>query len=263
MLALRHAISHSPLTQHPLSQATKKKTAIHFFFYKPTRHMQMPSNARDHHRHSRSRSRSRSPVRSSRHARSSRSPPHRRHHHRDREEEPHSHHRKEVNTTASSSSHRHKHKRRRTASPPAQKKQQLPPAIVSLPFKARPLAKRDYAAYEAIFGLYLDVQKQIVLDELDEKEAKGRWKSFVGKWYVFIRLMFLSLLVFELGFFSLACILISSFLLCCLKIIYFHVSSRHNVFNPLFFLFVFGMCLSNTQHANFCEESRRACRRLV
>jgi len=33
-----------------------------------------------------------------------------------------------------------------------------------------------------MFALYLDIQKQLVLDELDEHEVKGRWKSFVGKW---------------------------------------------------------------------------------
>jgi len=33
-----------------------------------------------------------------------------------------------------------------------------------------------------MFALYLDIQKQILLEDLDEREAKGRWKSFVGKW---------------------------------------------------------------------------------
>jgi hypothetical protein len=34
-----------------------------------------------------------------------------------------------------------------------------------------------------MFALYLDIQKQKVLDDLGEVEAKGRWKSFMGKWY--------------------------------------------------------------------------------
>ena len=34
-----------------------------------------------------------------------------------------------------------------------------------------------------MLGLYLDIQKQIDIDTLDETEVKGRWKSFVGKWY--------------------------------------------------------------------------------
>ncbi|GME41092.1 hypothetical protein GTA08_BOTSDO06090 [Neofusicoccum parvum] len=33
-----------------------------------------------------------------------------------------------------------------------------------------------------MFALYLDIQKQLVLEDLDGDEAKGRWKSFVGKW---------------------------------------------------------------------------------
>ena len=35
-----------------------------------------------------------------------------------------------------------------------------------------------------MFAMYLDIQKQKVLEDLDEIEAKGRWKSFIGKWYV-------------------------------------------------------------------------------
>lgn len=35
-----------------------------------------------------------------------------------------------------------------------------------------------------MFELYLDIQKQKVLDELSDDEVKGRWKSFVGKWYI-------------------------------------------------------------------------------
>ncbi len=37
-----------------------------------------------------------------------------------------------------------------------------------------------------MFELYLDIQKQKVLDELPDVEVMGRWKSFVGKWYVSI-----------------------------------------------------------------------------
>lgn len=33
-----------------------------------------------------------------------------------------------------------------------------------------------------MFELYLDIQKQKVLEELPDDEVKGRWKSFVGKW---------------------------------------------------------------------------------
>ena len=44
------------------------------------------------------------------------------------------------------------------------------------------MSKHDFDAYEALFTLYLDVQKQIRIEDLDEKEVKGRWKSFLGKW---------------------------------------------------------------------------------
>ncbi|KIW18449.1 hypothetical protein PV08_02737 [Exophiala spinifera] len=33
-----------------------------------------------------------------------------------------------------------------------------------------------------MFALYLDIQKQIDIDALDETEVKGRWKSFVSRW---------------------------------------------------------------------------------
>ncbi|KAK5069706.1 hypothetical protein LTR64_008111 [Lithohypha guttulata] len=33
-----------------------------------------------------------------------------------------------------------------------------------------------------MFALYLDIQKQIDIDELEDDEVKGRWKSFVHKW---------------------------------------------------------------------------------
>lgn len=33
-----------------------------------------------------------------------------------------------------------------------------------------------------MFAYFLSVQKQIEWEELDEREVKGRWKSFVGKW---------------------------------------------------------------------------------
>jgi len=33
-----------------------------------------------------------------------------------------------------------------------------------------------------MFGLYLDIQKQLDIDELDETEVRGRWKRFVARW---------------------------------------------------------------------------------
>lgn len=51
-----------------------------------------------------------------------------------------------------------------------------------LPFRAQPLRRSDFDSHEAMFGLYLDIQKQIVLESLTKAEIMGRWKSFVGKW---------------------------------------------------------------------------------
>jgi hypothetical protein len=55
---------------------------------------------------------------------------------------------------------------------------------VILPYKANPLSKRQYDDYKPLFQSYLDIQKNIHLDDLDEREAKGRWKSFTSRWYV-------------------------------------------------------------------------------
>ncbi|KAF2024477.1 hypothetical protein EK21DRAFT_16945, partial [Setomelanomma holmii] len=69
---------------------------------------------------------------------------------------------------------RHRHKRHRSRSPSAKP--------VALPYKAKALSKRQYEDYKPLFQSYLDIQKNIQLDDLDEREAKGRWKSFVSRW---------------------------------------------------------------------------------
>lgn len=65
---------------------------------------------------------------------------------------------------------RREHERRAVAAP------------ATLPFDARPLSKHDLQVLEPMFALYLDIQKNIDIADLDEREVKGRWKSFVGKW---------------------------------------------------------------------------------
>ena len=62
-------------------------------------------------------------------------------------------------------------------------KHSKPSAPVPLPFQAPRLSKHDFEEYKPLFGLYLDIQKHLVLEELPEEEVKGRWKSFLGKWY--------------------------------------------------------------------------------
>ncbi|CAK3917664.1 Hypothetical predicted protein [Lecanosticta acicola] len=51
-----------------------------------------------------------------------------------------------------------------------------------LPFKQKPLDKKEFEQYKALFADYLDIQKQLDIDELSEHEVRGRWKSFLGKW---------------------------------------------------------------------------------
>jgi hypothetical protein len=70
--------------------------------------------------------------------------------------------------------HRHHHRRKHNNA------DNIAPAV--LPYNSRELTKRDYAAFRPMFALYLDIQKGKVLDELDEQEVRGRWKSFLGKW---------------------------------------------------------------------------------
>jgi hypothetical protein len=77
----------------------------------------------------------------------------------------------------------HSHRER---SPPRhahhRRKRSLDPTPKDLPFNSRQLTKRDYEAFKPMFALYLDIQKGKILEEMDEVEVKGRWKSFVGKW---------------------------------------------------------------------------------
>ena len=65
------------------------------------------------------------------------------------------------------------HKRRRRS----------PPSLdIELPYNQRKLDSRDFQGFKAVFASYLDVHKRLELDTLDQHEAKGRWKSFLGKW---------------------------------------------------------------------------------
>ena len=33
-----------------------------------------------------------------------------------------------------------------------------------------------------MFALYLEVQKQLDINDIKDREMRGRWKRFVGKW---------------------------------------------------------------------------------
>ena len=79
-------------------------------------------------------------------------------------------------------------KRKRSRSPHrhrSERKSNTSTAPVSLPLEARPLTRHDLPIYRPMFALYLDIQKHKYIEELPEDEVKGRWKSFVGKWYAY------------------------------------------------------------------------------
>ncbi|OJD40449.1 rna helicase hel117 [Diplodia corticola] len=120
-----------------------------------------------------------------------------RHHHRrrhatpsrSRSRSPHNHgdHRRSSHRTRSRSptsrrTHHHHGRHRHHASDKSKKQTEKKPPQ-PLPLSAQPLSRHaDYRRYKPMFALYLDIQKQLVLEELDEEEVRGRWKSFVGKW---------------------------------------------------------------------------------
>jgi hypothetical protein len=54
---------------------------------------------------------------------------------------------------------------------------------VVLPYQARELSRRDLEVYEPMFAMYLDIQKGKFIEDMKEEEVKGRWKSFIHKWY--------------------------------------------------------------------------------
>lgn len=71
------------------------------------------------------------------------------------------------------SPHRHRHRSH---------KSDKPQEAVPLPFEARQLVKGDLDRFEPLLAHYLFVQKQKDAYDMDEREIKGRWKSFVSKW---------------------------------------------------------------------------------
>lgn len=78
-------------------------------------------------------------------------------------------------------------RKRRRVSPEDVRRPKHPPsghrsAAASLPFGAIGITTKDLDHYRALFGLYLDMQKKLDIDELERTELKGRFKSFVGKW---------------------------------------------------------------------------------
>ncbi|XXG95641.1 hypothetical protein Hte_001910 [Hypoxylon texense] len=90
------------------------------------------------------------------------SPPSTRHHHS------HSHSRHHHQR-------HHHHRRHRSSAHPTDTPDELP-------FGSRPLQRSDLENFRPLLAQYLEVQKQKDIAGMDEREVKGRWKSFVGKW---------------------------------------------------------------------------------
>ncbi|KAK7935540.1 hypothetical protein PG985_001035 [Apiospora marii] len=76
--------------------------------------------------------------------------------------------------------HHHHHHRSSKQRPSSTRTSRAAPT--ELPYSARPLSKADYDAFLPLLARYLDIQKGKDIHELDEREVRGRWKSFVGKW---------------------------------------------------------------------------------
>ncbi|KAJ5104030.1 hypothetical protein N7532_004559 [Penicillium argentinense] len=103
-----------------------------------------------------------------------------RHRHRDRSRS-RSPHRSDKHR----SEHRHRHDKDRGHDRDRERhdrRVKKPSAPVVLPYQARELGRRDLEIYEPMFAMYLDIQKGKFIEDLDEDEVKGRWKSFTGKW---------------------------------------------------------------------------------
>ncbi|KAH7020964.1 uncharacterized protein B0I36DRAFT_27423 [Microdochium trichocladiopsis] len=98
----------------------------------------------------------------------------------DRESRPRSRHRGGERTDHDRSD-RHHHHHHRHSKP--SKKPATAASAPELPYGARPLLyKTDLEQFRPILARYLDVQKQRDMYSMDEREIRGRWKSFVGKW---------------------------------------------------------------------------------
>lgn len=97
--------------------------------------------------------------------------PNRRHHHRSSRSPAHDSKHGDKNRERK----RYHHRERKELSP-------VSAAPVVLPYNARHLSKFDLSLLEPMFAMYLDIQKGLVIEDMDEQEVMGRWKSFIKKW---------------------------------------------------------------------------------
>lgn len=115
-----------------------------------------------------------------------------RHHRRSRHGHSHSHRHRHRDSSRSRSPRRsdrhrseHRHRREDRGRDRHERRERDAPAQpVVLPLQARELSRRDLEVFEPMFAMYLDIQKGLLIEDLKEEEVKGRWKSFIRKWYV-------------------------------------------------------------------------------
>ncbi|KAL0934317.1 RNA helicase-like protein [Colletotrichum truncatum] len=91
---------------------------------------------------------------------------------REREERHHHHHHRH---------HRHRDSPRESGRGGSRDVTNSAPPI-TLPYDARTLSKNDLDVFRPLLAYYLDLQKQKDMRDMDEREVRGRWKSFMGKW---------------------------------------------------------------------------------
>lgn len=73
--------------------------------------------------------------------------------------------------------HRHHHHHR---SSHHRSKRSISPARAPLPLNASQISMRNFNALAPVFASYLEIQKNLILSDLETREAKGRFKSFVS-----------------------------------------------------------------------------------
>ncbi|KAK0640968.1 hypothetical protein B0T16DRAFT_205135 [Cercophora newfieldiana] len=79
--------------------------------------------------------------------------------------------------------HHHHHRSHRDRDDHRKSKESKPePKPKKLPYSARKLTNADLPVFRPLFAHYLELQKNLLIDNLDDTEVRGRWKSFMGKW---------------------------------------------------------------------------------
>ncbi|EFQ33572.1 hypothetical protein CGRA01v4_13509 [Colletotrichum graminicola] len=78
--------------------------------------------------------------------------------------------------------HHHHHRHRHRGDKDKDRSNKTAAAVEPLPYEARQLSKSELGVFRPLLAYYLDLQKQKDIRDMDEREVRGRWKSFVGKW---------------------------------------------------------------------------------